>query len=85
VRRLAAIALSKACRPCAFKIAAARRGFHKPGLLHTAELPTVKILTRKNFALRSTEQRVREKKKPGTAGLFDEYLFQSVHFASLAI
>jgi hypothetical protein len=28
---------------------------------------------------------VAKKKKPGTAGLFDEYLFRSVHFASLAI
>jgi hypothetical protein len=30
-------------------------------------------------------QNAQKKKKPGGAGLFDEYLFQSVHFASLAI
>jgi hypothetical protein len=33
----------------------------------------------------SVEQNAQKKKKPGSAGLFDEYLFQSVHFASLAI
>jgi hypothetical protein len=30
-------------------------------------------------------QQSKKMKKPGTAGLFDEYLFYSVHFASLAI
>jgi hypothetical protein len=50
------------------------------------ELQMAKILARKNFARkRSREQHARQKKKPGTAGLFDEYLFRSVHFASLAI
>jgi hypothetical protein len=47
---------------------------------------TVKIRARKNFAggnpQRSTTAK---KKKPGTAGLFDEFHFRSVHFASLAI
>jgi hypothetical protein len=50
------------------------------------ELQTVKIPTRKNFArLAIHGTRCPQKKKPGTAGLFDEYLFRSVHFASLAI
>jgi hypothetical protein len=70
----------------AFKIAAVRRDFHKSGLLHTGGVADGKNTDPQEFrTLRSTEQRAREKKKPGTAGLFDEYLFQSVHFASLAI
>jgi hypothetical protein len=28
---------------------------------------------------------LRKTKEPGNAGLFDEYLFRSAHFASLAI
>jgi hypothetical protein len=51
-----------------------------------AKLHQVKIPARKNSqaAARGASQ-VRKRKKPGTAGLFDEYLFQSAHFASLAI
>jgi hypothetical protein len=33
----------------------------------------------------AAEERDCKKKKPGTAGLFDENLFRSVHFASFAI
>jgi hypothetical protein len=51
-----------------------------------AELHQVKMPARKNSqaAPRGASQ-VQKRKKPGMAGLFDEYLSQSVHFASLAI
>ena len=36
-------------------------------------------------AVPATARDIRKKKKPGTAGLPDEFYFRSVHFASLAI
>jgi hypothetical protein len=81
-----AFAISKACPIMRRQDCRGPQRFHMYGFLHTIELQKVKIPTRKNFARHgSMKQDVRKKKKPGTAGLFDEYLFRSVHFASLAI
>jgi hypothetical protein len=58
----------------------------KPALLHSAKLHHVKLLMRGNFASRDPRSNATAKqKKPGAAGLSDENLFRSVHFASLAI
>jgi hypothetical protein len=57
-------------------------------------LPVMRTVPRKNTGMekhdtRSTVQqrnnRTSKKKSPAEPGFFDEYLFQSVHFASLAI
>jgi hypothetical protein len=56
--------------------------FQSPLSLHRA----VEAWARINRAHRTfAEQDGTKTKKPGNAGLFDEYPFRSVHFASLAI
>jgi hypothetical protein len=51
-----------------------------------ADLSQVKIPERGNFASLNWRLRMTTKKKsPGLPGFFDELLFCSVHFASLAI
>jgi hypothetical protein len=65
------------------------------GALHTVEMRDAKSKCRKKVfqtgavIARRTHCNVhkkKQKKKPGTAaGLFDEYFFRSVHFASFAI
>jgi hypothetical protein len=83
---MARVPVESACSKnyaCAIVVA---RKFPRGGVSGAAELHQVKIPARKNSqaAIRSASQ-VQKRKKPGSAGLFDEYLFQSVHFASLAI
>jgi hypothetical protein len=51
-----------------------------------AKLHQVKVPSAQEFESRRPRSIASAKrKKPGIAGLFDEYLFQSVHFASFAI
>jgi hypothetical protein len=50
------------------------------------ESQTVRMLARKNFARCDPRRNASAKRKsPALPGFFDEYLFRSVHFASLAI
>jgi hypothetical protein len=55
-------------------------------MLHSTEFRHSKNTgVRELRAPQRDEQRACPKRKPGIAGLSDEFLFRSVHFASLAI
>jgi hypothetical protein len=75
-----AIAVSKVRRsPIGINTIAGIRDFPKPGLRHTVGTREEMFQFDAGFATGI------KRKSPALPGLFDEYLFRSVHFASLAI
>jgi hypothetical protein len=62
------------------------REFPQAGVSGAAELHQVKIPARKNSQIvADAAEHARKRKSPALPGFFDEYLFQSVYFASFAI